>query len=246
MKKLISIILSLALAACSTTSTKLPDLPKPPAPTGKRLVLTGTPEWKTPADASKAFGSSVSVSGNTVDLKGNTLDGSKLKRPANPQDEGAVGLTIRAPGLTVRNGSIYNIPGGVIVKTWETRFKDLVFTKPGEDFLSTVGESASGLIVDNCDFHNTRSGDKSLQANCAVGLKVSDSLIVGGITGARVQKTSYNQKNVKASFTNTEFLGNQTGINVAGDTTVTLSGCKFKTGQKWVISEGSGAKVVEK
>ncbi len=245
MKNLLLILLSAALAACSSTSN-LPSLPKVPAPTGKRLVLTGTPEWKTAADASKTFGSNVTVTGNTVDLKGNTLDGSKLKRPSSPNDEGAVGLTIRAPGLTVRNGSVYNVPGGIVVKTWETRFRNLVFTKPGEDFLSTVGESASGLVVDNCAFHNTRSGDKSLQANCAVDLKVEDSLIVGGITGARVQKTSYNQKNVKAAFTNTTFLGNETGINVAGDTTVTVTNCSFSSGKKWVISEGSGAKVVAK
>lgn len=248
MKLLLLFLSSILLASCATPGGGDPTakLPKPPGTTGKRIFLKGTPEWKTPADAKADLGSNATVSGNTVDLKGNTLDGSKLKHPSNPNDENSVGLTIRSPKLVLTNGTVSDIPGGLIVKTKDVTLRRLVFIKPGEDFASTVGETASGLSVEDCVFHNTSSGDKSLQANCAVGLEVDGSEFIGGITGARVQKTSYSQKGVKAVFSDSKFTGNRTGLNVAGDTTVTLKKVSFDgVGQKWVLS-GDKAKVVGK
>lgn len=240
-------LLAVLLSSCATGGGggTGASLPKPPGTTGKRIFLKGEPVWKSAADAAKALGANAIVKGNTVDLRGNTLDGSKLKHPSNPQDENSVALVINWPELTLTNGTVSDIPGGISIKSKDVTLKRLVFIKPGEDFASTVGEQASGLVVDGCDFHNTGSGDKSLQANAAMGLKVRNTKIIGGITGARVQKTSYNQKNVRASFDNCDFIGNSTGLNVAGDTTVTLTKTRFEqVGQKWVLS-GSQARVVE-
>lgn len=248
MKIQLLLLLAVLLSSCATpggggSSAKLPT---PPGPTGTRIFLKGEPEWKTPADAAKTLGSNGTVKGNTVNLNGNTLDGSRLKHPANPNDENSVGLSLRSPSMVLTNGTVSDIPGGVIVRTKNVTLKNLIFIKPGEDFASTVGESASGLRVDGCDFHNTSSGDKSLQANCAVGLEVKKSKFIGGITGARVQKTSYNQKAVKAAFTDSGFIGNETGLNVAGDTTVTLKNVSFSGVRKhWVLS-GDKARVVSK
>jgi len=239
--RLLLLLPAILLSACSTPGPAPVTAPKP---TGSAIRLTGSPVWSSMRDVTKAVGSKGTVSGNVLDLKGNILDGGGLKKPSNSQSEDAVPLKITIPGLTIRNGTIRSIPGGIVTTAKDLTVRKLVFLDIGEDALSTTGERASGLTVDQCRFYNDPAGDKSLQCNQAQGVTIRDSHFYSGITGVRLNKRSYNQK-AAVLITGSTFKGCETGINLAGATTLTVTDCKFDVQKKWVIGEGGG-KVTEK
>ncbi len=236
-------LLSLLLSACQATGTKA--LTSPP-PTGERIYLRGSPDWSDMKAVARALRGKATVRGREVDLRGNTLDGSKIKHPKNSQDENSTGVRIRIPGFTLRNGTVSNIPGGLIISAPGVTLQNLSFIRPGEDFASTVGKHATGLTVTGCRFYNNSSGDKSLQANNAAGLLVRDTLITGGITGARVQESSYPQRKVRALFERVKFIGCHTALNIDGDTVVTARDCTFDTRKIAVVRGRAQLKIPPK
>ncbi len=220
----------------------LPKAPKPPL-TARRIYLESRDLiWNDMDDVRRALGDDVKISGNRVNLRGAVLNGSKLSRSGNGQDENAPALTIRIPGFELGNGWVDDIPGGAVVKEKANRFENLKFINIGEYALSTVGKDASHLLITLCEFWNDAEGDKSVQLNQAYGAILEDCRIVGGITALRVQKDSYGTTGVNCLVRRCKFEGNETGVNVAGKATARLQSCTFtNVRKKWVT--GSGSKV---
>jgi len=158
------------LTSCVSTGGSGPSAgSKPPVvnPT-KTFYLTGQPHWKTIADAKKFFGSSnaVSFTGNTINLKGSRISGKKLKHPSNSQDEQAQELKIGFDNLHLTNGSVDDIPGGLVLRGNKAKLSKLIFTTSGEDYVSTAKDTVRGTIIDGCKCYNNK-GDKSIQLNAA-------------------------------------------------------------------------------
>ena len=222
---------------------KLPSAPKPPSGTDVIYLRENDLDWNSLEKIRAVIGSRGVLTGKTLNLKGCVLDGSKLKHPSNSQNEDAPGVVIDLDGFTLQNGWSRDIPGGIIVKSAGNSFERLKFIEIGEDALSTTGKSATGIRISSCEFWNDGNGDKSVQLNQALGADIRNTKVVGGITGIRVQKDSYKTAGVTCYMKDVEFIGCETGINVAGKATVRLSGGKFTSvKKKWVT--GPGAKVV--
>lgn len=211
----------------------------------KTFYLTGQPQWNSPSDAKKFFGSSsqVSVSGSVIDLKGNRLSGKKLKHPSNSNSEQAQELKIAYDNFTLKNGNVDDIPGGIVIRGNNARFTNLTFTTKGEDYVSTLKDNADGTVIEKCKFYN-RGGDKSIQLNSAKNALIDRCYITGGQTAIRLQESTSKWKNIKCSVTNTTFEKVPTAINVDGYTTVNLSNNKF-IGVSEQYKKGSHAKLKE-
>jgi hypothetical protein len=223
----------------------LPAAPRPPDSAVRIFLRKDQVNWRTVADLKEALGDRLEVNGKRLNLRGAVLDGSKLPRPKNSQDENAIALTIGIEQFVLHNGWVDNIPGGIVVKAGFCAFEGLKFIRPGEDFLSTVGEDADGISINHCEFWNTAGGDKSIQLNQALRAVVNDTLVVGGITGMRVQKASYKTRGVTVVMRDVTFRGCDTGLNVAGGASVRLYSPVFKdVRKKWVIGDGGG-KVIQ-
>lgn len=222
----------------------LPTAPKPNDAAVRIYLRADQLVWKTMEDVHRAVGDKATVTGKTVNLKGAVLSGKKLPHPSDSQDENAAALVILIPGFTLRNGWVDDFPGGNVVKVPFCNFEQLKYINIGEDALSTVGEGAHSIQIDRCEFWNDAGGDKSIQLNQAKGATVSNTRIVGGITGIRVQKDSYNTKDAVAILRQMTFEGCETGINAAGKATVKLQSATFKSvKKKWVLN--NGAKVIQ-
>jgi len=225
-----------------------PDLPTAPKPSSeaRRYWLTKDDDliWSTVEEARKALGNSVAIVGKVIDLKGGVIDGTKLPRPKDSQNENAIALVIAGSNFTLTNGWVRGIPGGIVVKRENCAFEKLKFIDIGEDALSTVGEDATGIRISSCEFWNDRDGDKSIQLNQAYGSTIRNCRIVGGVTGARIQKDSYKTPNVTCVISGTTFEGCETGFNVAGKATVRLTDSKFKNVKKQYVT-GSGSRVLK-
>lgn len=223
-----------------------PSLPPAPVPSesAKRIFLRNEAlTWKSMNDVKTFFGDRVKITNRTVDLMGAVLSGKKLKRSGNSQNENAPAVTIAFGGLVLCNGWVDDIPGGIVVKESYCSFEKLKFINIGEDAVSTVGEDADGIRISGCEFWNA-GGDKSIQLNQAFAAIISDTRIVGGITGIRVQKDSYLTTGVNCILRGVTFEGCETGINVAGRAVVRLQSPTFKNvKKKWVT--GNGCKVIE-
>jgi len=223
----------------------LPSAPRPPD-NAQRIYLRGDRlVWRTISDIKLALvGGDVSITGKTLDLKGAVISGKGLRHPSNSQNENSPGIVIALPGLVLRNGWVDDVPGGIVVKSSYCSFERLKFTRIGEDALSTVGGDADGIRISNCEFWNTAKGDKSIQLNQAFAAIISDTLVVGGITGIRIQKNSYNTKGVNCILRSCTFHGCETGFNATANAIVRLQSPTFKSvRKKWVLS--NGAKVIE-
>lgn len=222
----------------------LPTAPKPPDSARRIMLRKDELNWRNTDDLRAALGDRVEISGRRVNLRGAVLDGSKLPRPKNSQDENAAAITVSLDQFILHNGWVDNIPGGIVVKASFCAFEKLKFIRAGEDFLSTVGEDADGIRIAGCEFWNTGGGDKSIQLNQALNAVLNDVLVVGGVTGIRIQKDSYKTKGVNAVLRGMTFHGCETGINVAGGATVRLYSPTFKNvRKKWVT--GSGSKIIQ-
>lgn len=242
------LILSLFLTSCVSTGGSGPSAgSKPPVvnPT-KTFYLTGDPHWKTIADAKKFFGNSsaVSFTGNTIDLNGSRISGKKLKHPSNSQDEKAQYLKIGFDNLHLTDGSVDDIPGGIMLRGNKARLSKLIFTTRGEDYVSTAKDTVSGIVIDGCKFYNSK-GDKSIQLNAAKDAKITNCYITGGQTGIRLQESTSKTKGIKCEVSNTVFDQVPTAINVAGYTTLTVSGNTFK-GVSEQYNGGPHTKIIKK
>jgi hypothetical protein len=227
----------------------LPSPPKIPDSAPRIYLRDGDLDWSNIEAVRRALNGKGQIKsalhGNYVlDLGGAVLDGSKITHPKNSQSEDALGIRISMSGFSIHNGWVEDIPGGIIVDALSCYFQKLKFLKPGEDFLST-GKKGKGIFILECEFWNDRGGDKSIQLNQALMAYLRNILIVGGITGLRVQKASYNTPQVTVMANGMRFVGCECGINVDGGAVVRLSGGKFENvKKKWVSGDKQGGKVV--
>jgi hypothetical protein len=197
--------------------------------------------WRTPADVARAIkGSRAVLTGLTLDLKGCVLDGSHLPRSSNDQAEDALPLRLSIPKFTVKNGSLHDIPGGLLCKGQQITLLNLDITAIGEDGISNVMDLSPYLAVRGCTFHG--ASDKSLQANDGRWLTLVDNNFNGGITGVRIQKKATIHKNSRTKLVkNNRFVNCQTAWNIAGGITVHATGSTYQNVRKrWV--DDSGAK----
>lgn len=236
------LILTLPLLACqSCLSTGTGPAPvKPPAFSAPGTIyLEGEPVWNTLAEVRAAIGTKGRLVGNTLDLQGYAIDGRRLKQPKRVQDEKAVPLRVNIDGFTLKNGTVRNIPGGIVVKADSTRWENLIFRDIGEDALSTIKDAGEETVVKNCRFYNRSekdSGDKSLQLNDARDAVVEGCYFTGGITALRLQESSAKAKKVTAWLRGNTFENVPTAANVAGPTTVIEGGNVWKNVRKrWVL-----------
>lgn len=252
MKLLITLLLICSsLTSClSTGSSSMSGVKPPKLEPKKTWYLSGSqPTWNDIQDAKK-FLTGATWNNNTVDLKGNAVSGKKLKHPSNSQNENSIPLKIDINKFTITNGIFTDIPGGIVIKGRDNKLDGLTFTVSGEDFLSTQRSTSSkkdpiGLTVKDCKFYNDGGGDKSLQFNNADDVVVDGAYITGGITGIRLQE-SRDKKKVSCVIKNTTFEKVDTAMNIAGNTTVTLSGNKYKSVNKQTVKSGSGVKLINK
>lgn len=224
----------------------LPVAPKPPADAPRILLHDGNIRWDSFENIRKALrgASSVVINGYAIDLGGAVLDGSRITHPGDRNDENSRSIELSVNGITLRNGWVSDVPGGIVVRASNCNFRQLKFIRIGEDAISTVGTASTANCIYDCEFWNDTKGDKSIQWNNAQDATIKDCLVVGGITGIRIQKVSYGMRSVTAWLRGIQFVGCETGINAAGDTTVRLNGATFEgVGKKWVTN--NGAKVVQ-
>ncbi len=223
-----------------------PALPEPPQPPpGARRIRLGNEDLKWDSTETIRRILKRPGVGLTIDLEGAILDGREITHPKDKQDENARGITITVRGLRLINGWIIDVPGGLAFKVPGCQIRQLKFMKIGEDAVSTVGPEATGLGIHNCEFWNTRDGDKTIQLNQAKDATIRNCKIVGGITGIRIQKASYKTPGVIVPVDGVEFIGCETGLNLDGHATVRLTRPKFTgVGKKWVFgNKGSGTVV---
>ncbi len=229
----------------------------PPKFNRKRIFITDKDlEWdddfagsffKKYADA----GARVYRSSKQIKLSGVIIDGSKLKRSSNKQDEKSSKITIWLPGWDIMDGVFEDIPGGVYVKSQSTEFNNCHFLDIGEDALSVPRSTKSGaqelcaLRVIKCFFWNRSAkdgGDKSLQLNNGHGCVVKDSFFTGGETAIRCGE-SRDKYASTITIAGCTFDNVPTAINADGTLKLQLMNNIFKSVKKQIV-KGSKVKVV--
>jgi hypothetical protein len=231
-------LFSLLLLACFGSQADAAD----PA---FKISLRGRPAWKSLKDVRADLGPDVLISGKTVDLRGAIITGKFLKHPRNSQDEASVGVRIHIKGLTLKNGFIEDIPGGLIAMAPDVTLQSLTFTRAGEDFVSNEKDRSPGFRVLGCRFFNNKNGDKSIQANDARGLVVSGNLIFGGTTALRIQKKNAKRQGGTAIVEANTFQEVSTAVNAAGSVTILLRANAFKNVRTKITRDGDQVQVVQ-
>ena len=127
--------------------------------------------------------------GNVWELEGLTLDGRDSGDCCDK--EGGAKITVRWPGLTIRNGRFANWPDGVGINAAGITFENCAFENC-EDCLNT-GKGARDWTLRRCFFRaaplkrsrqNGYPGDKAIQANVTTGRNVIDGCTFVGFRNA--------------------------------------------------------------
>ena len=241
-KKLLLFVVAAVLSSCASSGPGAGT--KPPKTNPSHIIkLTGNPDFRSMDDISKAFGNKVKITGTTVDLQGGELNGSKLKKSSNSQDENNTPVKLRVKNLTIKNGFGKDLPGGLVAYESNVTFENLIFTGTSEDFVSNAKDVSDNLSIIKCKFYNNSKGDKSAQANGAVGLLVRDCYITGGITAIRIGEST-SKRHGEARVENCMIEGVPTFLNVDGKMKVYVKGNTLKNvGKDYVVKDGS--KVIE-
>lgn len=212
MKPLLALLAALPLCSClSTGSTPKSYTPPTVKPTDTVVLKRGKAIWNDMADVERDLKGvkGVTIKGKVVDLNGAQLDGSKLKRYADIQREDNEPLRVNVPGLTLKDGSVRRIPGGIIVKADGVTIDDMIWLDTGEDSVSTIVDRAEGITVRNCVFYGAT--DKSIQLSDARNATVENNTVYGGITAVRLgDSTSKSGSNKTKSLKNNSFIGTNT------------------------------------
>ena len=228
----------------AAVSCSAPDVAAAPgARPAYKIALRGRPEWNNMKDVRADLGPDVGISGRIVDLRGALVSGKFLKHPRHSQDESSLGVRIRIAGLTLKNGFLDDIPGGLMVQVPGVTLQNLTFTTAGEDFVSNVKDCSDGLRVIGCQFFNSQKGDKSIQANDARGLVVVGNLISRGTTAIRIQKKNAKKQGGRAIVEANRFMEMDTAINAAGKVTVVLRNNVFQSVSSKIKIDGSRVRI---
>jgi hypothetical protein len=147
-----------------------------------------------------------------VDLKGAIIDGKKQDGDGGQGERQTPLFRARVPFI-LKNGFIKNNKNAATFYASNSGVKSMTWLNVGEDAVATA-DNAKNFVVQNCEFLNDKSGDKSIQLNEADGAEVHNNLVYGGITGVRVGKYDYVTKTDKANGGGNEFVGVDTAWNL--------------------------------
>lgn len=185
-------------------------------------------------------GKPVKISGTTLDLNGCQISGTKLPQPDHEDDEDGIPLRINIKGFRMHNGSTRGIPGGIVFRREKVTFEDIVFLDTVEDSISNIMDDSADATIRRCKFFG--ASDKSVQMNDARGLTFDDNIIVGGITGVRLQKKGGKYKKPKTkSLKGNRFINVDTAWNLSGEIQATGSG-NIYSGVDKRVDANTGAK----
>lgn len=238
MKSFLIILYSILFSLCVSTGLrgdeKIPNFT--PAYT---IKLTGTPIWNNINDIKRETNNRAKIIGNIIDLQGGCLDGSKLKKSPNSQDESNTPIRFQISDCILKNGYVQNVPGGIIVQTSNVTIENVLFTGVSEDFISNIKDKSYNFKILNCKFYNNSKGDKSCQINGAVGLIVQNCYITGGITAIRIGEST-STKHGSAKVENCFIENVPTFLNIDGTTQVFVKNNTLKNvDKKYIIRRGS-------
>lgn len=214
------VFLAVSLVFTGCVSTGRPSLPEKPSfrvPT-KRVVVKPKTDWTIRGQEDLKIlidkGATVKRVGKVlvVDLKGLTIDGSNQKGSGNQDENQSPLARVRTP-VMFKNGFIHNNKNALTFYAPDCGVDNITWTKIGEDAIATA-DGAKNATINNCEFINDGDGDKSIQLNEADGAVVTNNLVYGGITGARIGKYAYSQRNDLAKAGGNTFIGQDTAWNV--------------------------------
>lgn len=239
MKILLLLPLTALLAACQTS---LPPKTKPPQPDlpSKVVLNPGKATWSSLADVRDAIqgAKGVVLTGSTLDLGGAALDGSKLKRYDDIQDERNTPLRINIPNFSIMNGYVRDIPGGIVVKAADFTVKNATWLSVGEDAVSSIKDQSPRMTIKDCKFFGAT--DKTIQANSAKDLTIEGCQIFDGITGVRIGTSeSKSGSDATKSIKNNTFKNVRTAYNVSR-AHVKVSGDKYEGVDKVFVTSNGG------
>lgn len=223
----------LLLPACKSTGGMDAAVPKGLNTKATHTIyLEGTPTFYDMPALAKALGPKVEIHGKVIDLRGGRISGKRLKQPKSRDDEDAVALRLRIPGLTLKNGIIDRIPGGIVCGADDCEFRNLIFTHIGEDAWSNNTDKSRNNRVINCTFIGDPGADKLAQWNDARDGLCQGNYFTAAITSVRVQESTSKEKNtVRFTAKNNEHVNVRTAYNVDGPkksrTDITVSGDKY-------------------
>lgn len=245
---LLSLLSALFLSSCVGLGSGGPSraalIPFPDARPAKRIHIKESQiVWRTMDDVRAALPGG-SIKGKVVDLGGRELTGDQLPHPKNKQDEKSLGIRIYVEGLTIKNGHVRDLPGGLIAFAENVTLMDLLFREIGEDAVSNQKDRSRGFRLVRCQFEDTnRTGDKAGQVNDGREAVVEDCEFRGFETALRIGESTA-KKSGAAEVRGTTFDGAATAINVDGRTKLTLRnnvyrrvGLALKKGNATVITK---------
>jgi hypothetical protein len=162
-----------------------------------------------------------------LDLKGGIIDGSKQKGNGG-QNENQQPLFRSNIPLIVKNGFVRNNKNAATFNAKDCGVINMTFSDIGEDAVAT-SRRAENFVVFNCEFLNSRKGDKSLQLNQADSATIEKNLIFGGITGVRVHESSWATSRSIAYCSENRFVGVDTAWNVSRGTLIVEKKNNYKS-----------------
>jgi hypothetical protein len=212
------LLASLFLISCAGIQ-KLPPVPSHRIPDSLARIHRPVGEWEIRGKGDldsliRNTGASVATTNGilVVDLKGAIIDGKKQDGDGGQGERQTPLFRARVPFI-LKNGFIKNNKNAATFYASNSGVKSMTWLNVGEDAVATA-DNAKNFVVQNCEFLNDKSGDKSIQLNEADGAEVHNNLVYGGITGVRVGKYDYVTKTDKANGGGNEFVGVDTAWNL--------------------------------
>lgn len=212
------LIAALFLSSCAGIQ-KLPPVPSHRIPDSRARIHKPVGEWEIRGISDldsliRNTGAVVSMTQGILvcDLKGAIIDGKKQDGDGGQGERQTPLFRARIP-FVLKNGFIQNNKNAATFYASNSGVKNMTWLNVGEDAVATA-DNAKNFVVQNCQFLNDKSGDKSIQLNEADGAEVHNNLVYGGITGVRVGKYDYVSKNDKAFGGGNEFVGVDTAWNL--------------------------------
>ena len=212
------LLASLFLISCAGIQ-KLPPVPSHRIPDSLARIHRPVGEWEIRGirdldSLIRNTGATVATTNGilVVDLKGAIIDGKKQDGDGGQGERQTPLFRARVPFI-LKNGFIKNNKNAATFYASNSGVKSMTWLNVGEDAVATA-DNAKNFVVQNCEFLNDKSGDKSIQLNEADGAEVHNNLVYGGITGVRIGKYDYVTKTDKANGGGNEFVGVDTAWNL--------------------------------
>ena len=150
------------------------------------------------------------------DLKGGILDGKNQKGDQSQNEYQEQLLSDRTP-LNIKNGFVTNNKDAMNFTAPKSGVIKMTWLNVGEDAVST-SRGAQNFTIEDCEFINKKSGDKSIQMNEAEGLRMFNNLIYSGITCARIGDSGINKPSDTAYVGGNKFVSCDTAYNISSIT----------------------------